>query len=265
MNIQKREWKAGLRSFLFWTLGLVVLILGGVIKSTGLAAGGESIAQLTRQFPRIVLAVLGMADVDISTFAGFYAVLAQYTILLTAVFAVSLGCGCVCRESVDKTYEFVFTKPRTRSFILAQKILVGISYLALYCVMIPLLSLLGVAILGRNEGDGSLFFRFGAAAFLVGLVFFSLGALFSSLARNTENGAKFGNGSVFGFYFLGVLYTMLEHPGALRLLTPFQFFPSADLIGGNFSALYAGIFLAVFALCMAGTFIRFEKRDLGAA
>ena len=96
MNILRREWKAGWKAFLFWTLGLFGLMFTGVVKSTGLTSvEGANAAALIAVFPRIVQAVLGMVGMDMSTFPGFYAVLSRYSAVLTAVYAVHLGSSAV--------------------------------------------------------------------------------------------------------------------------------------------------------------------------
>ena len=75
MNILVRELKAGRKAFLFWSLGLFVLVFMGVVKSTGVTADGGGLAALLDSFPRVVLAVFGMVGADIGTFGGYYAVL----------------------------------------------------------------------------------------------------------------------------------------------------------------------------------------------
>lgn len=123
MNILKRELKAGFKPFLFWTIGLFVLVFVGLTKSTGLSSGGEGIMDLVNAFPKVVLAIMGMVGIELDTFGGFYSVLAQFALILTSVYAVWLGNSAVGKESVDKTYEFIFTKPRSRSFILNRKLI----------------------------------------------------------------------------------------------------------------------------------------------
>ena len=103
MNLFRKELKSGLKPFLFWTLGLFVFIFAGIVKSSAAIADGQFMTELINKFPRIVIAAMGMANVDIAQFGGFYAVLMQYVFVLAAVYAAHLGSGAVSRESVDKT------------------------------------------------------------------------------------------------------------------------------------------------------------------
>ena len=80
---------------------------------------GASLNQLLARFPRVVLAVLGISGVDVETPGGYYAVLAFYAVICASLYGASLGAGAVNREAVDKTYEFLFTRPRSRAAILS--------------------------------------------------------------------------------------------------------------------------------------------------
>ncbi len=265
MNILKRELKAGLKPFLFWTLGLFVLIFAGIMKSTGFAAEGGGLTSLMDAFPKIVLAMMGMSGVDVGTFGGFYAVLAQYAMLLTTVYAVHLGNSAVSRESVDKTYEFVFTKPRTRSYILAQKLISGGIYLTIFCVMNFLLSVIAAKQMNLGTGMETQFFLFAVAAWLMGLMFFTLGALCAAVFETPEHGAKAGNIAVLIAYAMGVVYDILENGGVVRIFSPLRYFIPAELLDGRLNPLFAALCVLIAAVALWRAFCAFEKRDLKAA
>lgn len=264
MNLFRKELKSGFKPFLFWSLGLFVFVFAGIVKSSAAISDGQFMTELISKFPRIVVAAMGMANVDIAQFSGFYAVLMLYIFVLTAVYAAHLGSGAVSRESVDKTYEFLFTKPRTRAFILSRKLLAGLVFLAAYACLNLVFSLLAVRQLGLSDDYSGLFARFSLALWLVGLVFFSLAALFAAGFRAAEHGARAGNLAVLGAYVLAVAYDMIDQPGILRFFTPFRYFLNAEVIAGNISLPFALLCLALSVVFLLVTFRRFEVRDLGA-
>ena len=264
MNLFRKELKSGLKPFLFWTLGLLVFVFAGIVKSSAAMADGQFMTQLVNQFPRIVVAAMGMANVDISQFGGYYAVLMQYVFLLAAVYATHLGSSAVSRESVDKTYEFLFTKPRSRSFILSRKLGAALVFMTLYACLNFVFSLLAVRQLSLAGDYTALFVRFSIAMWAIGLVFFSLAAMFSASLRVSERGARAGNLAVLATYAIAVTYDMLEHPGALRLLTPFRYFLNAEMLDSVLQPLYLCLCLALAAAFLCVAFVRFERRDLSA-
>lgn len=265
MNILKRELKSGIKPFIFWTLGLFVLIFAGVVKSTGATADASMLSELTASFPRIVMAVMGMIDVDLGTFGGFYSVLAQYALILTAVYAVYLGSNAVTRESIDKTYEFVFTKPRSRSFILLNKLLAGVCFLSIYSLLSFLFSVAAVAVLALNENMTAAFALFALSQWVVGLVFFSLAMMFSTVLKHAEKGIKLGNLAVSICFAVGLVCDMLDNAGILRILSPLKYFTPNDLLAGNFSLPYLLVCAVLVAISLFTSLRQFEKRDLTAA
>jgi ABC-2 type transport system permease protein len=264
MNLFRREIKSGRKPFLLWTLGLFVFIFAGIVKSSAAMADGQFMTELISKFPRIVVAVMGMANVDISQFGGFYAVLMQYIFVLVAVYGAHLGNNAVSRESIDKTYEFLFTKPRSRAFILSRKLLSAMVYLTLFAALNLLFSVLAVQQLGLAGDYTAPFLRFSLAMWLVGIVFLSLAAMFAAWLTSAERGAKAGNLAVLTAYALAVVYDLVDNPGMLRLLTPFRYFLNSELIGGTVQPFYIGLCLVLSAAFLAVAFSRFERRDLGA-
>jgi len=264
MNLFRKEIKSGLKPFLFWTLGLFVFIFAGIVKSSAAMADGQFMTELISKFPQIVIAAMGMANVDISQFGGFYAVLMQYIFVLAAVYAAHLGSRAVSRESVDKTYEFLFTKPRSRSFILARKLLASLVFLTAYACLNLVFSLLAVKQLGLAGDYTALFVRFSISLWFVGLVFGTLAAMFAACFRVAEHGARAGNLAVVGTYALAVVYDLLENPGVLRLVTPFRYFLNTELVDGTVSLLHLLLCVVLSIIFLVITFRRFERRDLGA-
>ena len=264
MNLFRREIKSGLKPFLLWTLGLFVFIFAGIVKSSAAMADGQFMTELISKFPRIVVAVMGMANVDISQFGGFYAVLMQYVFVLTAVYGAHLGNNAVSRESIDKTYEFLFTKPRSRAFILSRKLLSALVYLTIFVVLNLLFSVLAVQQLGMEGDYTALFLRFSLAMWLVGVVFLSLAAMFAAWLTSAERVAKAGNLAVLTAYALAVVYDLVDSPGVLRLLTPFRYFLNPELTGGTVQPFYIGLCLSLSVAFLAVAFSRFVRRDLGA-
>jgi ABC-2 type transport system permease protein len=223
MNILKRELRAGLKPFILWTIGLFVLVFAGMMKYSGIG-DSKDVLLLFVKVPRVILAVIGMADVDISTIGGYYAVLFFYAMICASIYAVHLGSNAVLRESVDKTYEFVFTKPRSRSHILPMKLIAGWIYLLVFCVLNDVFSMMAVSYLGFSKDISTQVVLFSTALFVVGSVFLSLAALIAALSRQAERGSRSGNLAFLIAFLVGVIYDMLENGGILKTVFSTQVF-----------------------------------------
>lgn len=261
MNILKRELRAGLKPFVFWMIGLFVLCYVGIIKFESYTESG-SMSELIASFPRVVLAVMGAVGVDVGTLGGYTALLFYYVLICAVIYAVHLGAAAVTRESVDKTYEFVFTKPCSRSHVLGTKLASAYIYLLFFCVFNGLFAMMAVGYLKTTEIITPEIWFCVLTVFLIGALFVALSAFFASLARQPEKGTLYGNLSFLYAFILGVVYNMLENPGLLKLIAPFNYFSSADLVAEKLDPLYVAITLVLTSGLLFGAFAKFKSKDL---
>ena len=261
MNILKRELRAGLKPFLFWIIGMFVLCYVGIIKYESYTTSG-SMMELLNSFPRVVLAVMGAVGVDIGTLAGYTALLFYYVLVCAVIYAVHLGTSAITRESVDKTYEFVFVKPRSRSYVLRMKLAAAYVFLLLFCVLNGLFAMMAVNYLKSSESITAQIWFCTLTVFLIGALFIALSAFFASIAKRPEKGMLYGNLAFLYAFILGVVYNMLENPGILRLITPFNYFTAAELVAEKPDPLYTAITLVLTAGFLYGTVKAFEGKDL---
>ncbi len=262
MNILKHELRTGLKPFILWTVGLFVLVFIGVAKYQGVSAGGVDISELMNQLPRPVLAVFGMAGVDIASLGGYASVLFYYVLICAVIYAVHIGSSAVTRESVDKTYEFIFTKPVSRGRILAMKLAAGWIYMFFFSVLDVVFSLCAVSTLNTSESITAPIILFAVSLFLIASLFIALSAFIAALVKPADKGTLYGNLAFLYAFILGVIYDMLEHGGLLRLISPFKYFLAQDLLDSLFDPLYTVISLVLTAALLFGAFRLFRRRDL---
>lgn len=261
MNIVMKEIRFGLKTFLFWLLGMSFLLVAGMTKYTAIE-GGADITVIFDQFPKIILAVMGMGGgVDITTIGGYYSVLMYYSFIVVILYAVHLGTSTVNRELIDKTYEFVFTKPRTRSYILMRKVMVGAGYLTVFCLMNIPLSFLGLSIIStRGENTGFVYTNT-VALFFAGLVFFALGVFWSATLKKPERGATVTNLCFLVGFIAGIIYDMYDQAAILQVISPLRFFTPQDILDGRIDPIFAVGCLVVTAILLFFGFRQFERRD----
>jgi ABC-2 type transport system permease protein len=261
MNIYKHEMRAGWKPFLFWMIGMFMLCFVGIIKYQSYTESG-SMMDLLSSFPRIVLAIMGVVGVDISRLSGYTALLFYYVLICAVIYAVHLGAAAVSRESIDKTYEFVFAKPCSRTRVLGLKLASAFSYLFLFCVMNAVFSLLAVSYINSSEKIGRMVFLFSLTVFLIGALFIALSAFFAASAGQPDKGTLYGNLAFLYAFILGVVYNMMENPGILKLITPFNYYSPTDLVAERLDPVYTVITLAFSALFLYLAIDRFNRKDL---
>lgn len=261
MNILKREIRAGRKAFLFWMIGMFLLCYVGIIKYESYSGSGSMMALLD-SFPRVALAVMGAVGVDIGTLPGYTALLFYYVLVCAVIYAVHLGSAALTRESVDKTYEFVFVKPCSRARVLGLKLAAAYIYLTLFCAFNGLFAILAVNAMNAPEDVTALTWFCTLTTFLISALFVALSAFLSAMAKKPEKGTLYGNLAFLYAFILGVVYNMLENPGALKLISPFNYFLPADQVARRLDAALAALTLALTCALLFGAFARFKRRDL---
>ncbi len=265
MNIFKMELKQGFKAFFFWTCGIAFLLLVGMMKFSGVQGSENgSISALMAGIPKPVLAMFGMAEANVETLAGFFFILQFYALLVLCCYAVHLGTSCVLRENMDKTYEFLFTKPCGRLRILSTKMCAGLCYLVLITFLNTVFSYLSPGLYGIENTIAGTMFLYPIATFLVCLLFFSLSMAISALSSRSERAVQISNGILLLAYALSVLFDMDTKFEVLRFATPLKYFRAAELEAGDLNIFFAVAVALLFAIFTIIAFQAFKKKDLAA-
>ena len=115
MNMFLREMKAHRTGLIWWSLGMVALVASGMAKYAAYETAGQSIVAIFETLPKAVLVVFGMQGFDLTKASGFYGVLFLYVGVMAAIHATLLGASLIATEERDRTSEFLYTKPVSRT------------------------------------------------------------------------------------------------------------------------------------------------------
>ena len=120
MNIIKRELKSNLKSMVFWSVGIILLISLWMIEYKALA-DNPAINDLLNSMPSSLLDSLGMGGMDLSSVGGFISALSLYIYLILGIHAVLLGSSTISKEERDRTAEYLFALPVSRKEVILNK------------------------------------------------------------------------------------------------------------------------------------------------
>lgn len=265
MNVFLKEWKRGVKPFVLWGLGIAFLILAAMMKFRGVV-GTESgaLTGMLSAFPKPVLAMLGMAETNIETYGGFFSVLQFYAMVVICCYAVYLGAVSVLRETIDKTYEFLFTKPCGRSHILSMKLLSGFAWLTLICLLNGAFSYLAPAVYNIDNTIADTMPLFLVAVYLVALLLYALSAMLAVVVPGAERAIRVSYTVFLGWYALSVLFDLDTRFESVRPFTPLKYFRAGELLEGWLHPGYATVVLVSIVICMAVACTGFQRKDLTA-
>lgn len=250
-----------LRFYTFWwalAVGLSIFIMLPTYMSF-LTGGTIDITQMGSN------SFFEMLEIDINiitTPLGTYGFLTSFFLIAGGINGMFLGLKTFTKETVQKTADYLYTKPYAKSQIYLAKVtaaavslfIVGICYF---------LGSWGSALVNITEGfDQKALFLMAFSFLLVELYFVLLGALVGVLYSKIRTPFLMSTGVVFLFY---VTSTFASKIGSVvfKFVSPYSYFGASKIIGsGSYHTGYLMTFIIlciVFAVVGYGTF---TKKDV---
>ena len=262
MNIYIFELKAGLKSFIVWTvciLAVYVLFLSGTYGA--LLDSRPAVEKAIEGFPPLFAIAFGIYIDKLFTFGGFFSFIYSYLVLFGAIMAAALSLGAFSREKRAKCIDFLLTKPLSRERIFAEKLLAVLTLLVAANLLFIAASLFSYGMSGAETAETGRLVLASCGLFLTQLVFVAFGIAFAVFARKVRSVSGIATAMGFGGFILTALYGILEKE-SVRFIAPLKYFDAAYVFEkGGFEVKYA-VTAAVVALACAGlAFYRYCRGD----
>jgi len=263
MNIYLRELKAHRTGLIWWCVGMVVLVASGMAKFAGFQSAGASVQDMMAGLPKAMLTVFGMTGFDLTKASGFYGVLFLYIGLMAAVHAALLGAHLISKEERDRTSEFLYAKPVSRSSALTSKLLAGLTMVLILNVVTLLSSFYFVNLVGKGESVGADIRVLMEGLFFLQLIFFAIGAMIAGVVKKPKAAPSIATSIMFVAFLVSYLVNLSENLDALKYLSPFKYFDAATLMAaGRLDTMYVVLSVVIVVLAVAGTYRFYSARDL---
>ena len=264
MNIYWREMKSYRKSLIFWSIGILFMVVSGMAKYEAYSASGQSINDLMADIPKSIKAVLGFGEVDLSTLSGYYSILFLYLILMATIHATMLGASIIAKEERDKTSEFLFVKPVSRSAVITAKLTAAFTNVVVFNLVtfVSLVVIMGKYNTNGEEVNGDIALTM-AGMFLAQILFLMVGSALASIKRKPKTAGSAATGILLLTYLLSMIVDLNEGLGALKYVTPFKYFDAQNIMFGNgLEPIFIILSLAISLVLIRLTYVFFKKRDL---
>ncbi|MDF2858252.1 MAG: hypothetical protein K0Q87_4103 [Neobacillus sp.] len=264
MNIFIQELKILRKSLLFWCIGVFLMVVSGMGKFKAYSSQGQSINDLVADIPQSLQAVLGFSAVDLSTLSGYYSILFLYLLLMATIHATMQGATIIAKEQRDKTSEFLFVKPISRSTIITAKLLAAFTNVIIFnlVTLVSLVTILDKYNTGGEEVNGDIALTMLAMS-IVQVLFLVLGSALAAIKRKARNAASAATGILLLTYILSIAIDLNKSIEILKYVTPFKYFEAKNIMfGGGFELSFVIISVVIIAGLTMVTYVFYQKRDL---
>ncbi|MFS0862885.1 ABC transporter permease subunit [Fredinandcohnia sp. 179-A 10B2 NHS] len=263
VNLLFRELKAYRKSLIIWSVGIVFLIVAGMSKYAGLESSGESMNELMAAMPKSLQAIMGTGTLDLSSPIGYYGVLYLYLLLMATIHATMLGATILAKEERDKTFEFLFVKPITRTTVITMKVVAAVINIVIFNVVTLLSSIFFVDFYGNGENVIEDILMLMGGMFILQILFLTIGTAIASVIRKPKKAASFSTGLLLLTFMLSVAVDLSEKLDVLKYITPFKYFDAKNMLNGEaFEPVYVMLSLLIIGILTVVTFAFYKKKDL---
>jgi ABC-2 type transport system permease protein len=263
MNIYWRELKAHRLGVIFWSLGMIALVGAGMAKYSAYSAAGSSVTAMFAQLPKAVMVVFGLSGFDLTKASGFFGVLFLYIAVMAAIHASLLGSNLISKEERDRTSEFLYAKPISRSKALTAKLLAGLTIILILNLATSFSSLYFVAYFGKGESVNAQIWLLMAGLLFMQLIFFAIGALVAGIVGRPKTAPSMATSIMFLTFLIYYLVNFDSGLEFLKWLSPFKYFDAAVLLTSRqLDPAFVALSAAVIVVAVFGTYHFYSARDL---
>ena len=263
MNIFFREIRAYRKGLLFWCLGLIALIGSGMAKCATMNNTGQSMTDMVAMFPQSIQAIFGLTGFDLNKASGYFGILFAYIALMATVHAVMIGADIMSKEERDRTSEFLFVKPISRSKVVTAKILSGMFCLAIINVVTLISSIYFVSIFTKGDSFNNEILILMVGLFILQMLFFFVGTAIAAIHKKPKTSPSIATAILLATFIMSFLINVNEKIDFLKYITPFKYFDAKDIIANNsLDLVYLVISTILIIIMIFMTYVYFYKRDL---
>jgi ABC-2 type transport system permease protein len=263
MTLFMREIKGNFKSFVIWTVCIIVILGVFLAMFPSFAAQGESLDELLSGFSEDMLKIFSFDNLDFTVGVDYYAYIFQYILLAAMIQFLIMGAGLISKEEDAGTINFLYAKPLSRSSIVTTKFLAGLTYAAVFFIVYTASACAVLAAVDTSPINFGVILLFSCALLLGQLMMMGLGLLLSMFVTKTRTIMSFSIGVVLLLYILSMVININEDLSALKYVTPFQYFDARTILHSEsiewiYAVLSAGVALAGYALSL----VIYNRRDL---
>jgi ABC-2 type transport system permease protein len=174
-----------------------------------------------------------------------------------------IGAEVISKEERDRTSEFLYPKPITRSKIVTEKLVAAVINITILNLVTTISSILTVAFYAKGFSNNNMILTLMAGLFIMQLIFFALGSVLAGLFKNPKLPSAAATAILLCTYIIWVVVDLNSKLNFLKYLTPFKYFDASVIIkDGHLDLFYVVLSTIIIVVFITTTYLFFNKRDL---
>jgi len=259
----KRELKVNFKSFIIWTLILIVMFLVVFLVYPYIITDDtmKNLDEMMEVFPPELLKAFNMDLASINTAYGWLKSEGfMFVLLIIGIYSSMLGFNIVSKEEYDKTIEYLGSLPIKRSTILKNKIIVSFIYMISIVLIIGLFNYIALLISGDfNQKE---YLLLSITPIFIALPLFSLNLFISTILKKSKKSNGISLGLVFLFYMITVLSELSTKVEFLKYFSIYTLADTRNIIENTkLNPIIICISIIITILFISLTYIKYNKKE----
>ena len=267
MSVFRLDLKRNIGEIISWAviISACIAIMMFLHRMFGNIFNPDSFSARVSALPALVQGVLGLGGApDLSQPFQFAAYIFQFVMLLSGIYACTLGARALAGEESKGTIEFLYGLPVSRGSILRQKFFCGIFRYWIYCTVVFAVTCLMIWLLNRDMSISGIIIaliRAYICLFFSGLVYMSVGILLSALFRSNAESISVALALVLITHIIGMLGSVMPHLKFLCYLSPVHAMLPLNALNNGFSIIGLAVGAATIIVTALLASLRYRKKD----
>ena len=262
MNIFLKELKSHRKSLIIWSVCVFLMVASGMMKYQAYSTSGQNINEIVGSMPKSMRVIMGFVSGDLSKAGVYFAMLYLYLLLMATIHAAMLGATMFAKEERDKTSEFLFVKPVSRSTVITAKLLAAFVNIVIFNLVTLVSSVVLVGQYNKGESVNREIAVLMVAMFILQLMFMVIGSALAAVKKKPKSAASLATGILLLTYMLSIIIDLKDANG-LKFFTPFKYFEAKNIMNGSgLEPVYVILSIILIAVLTMITYVFYKKRDL---
>ncbi|MBW6464292.1 MAG: ABC transporter permease subunit [Dethiobacteria bacterium] len=261
MTIFRYEMKQLKGPIIIWSISLFLVIVLILPVYIGMMASADTTV-LEGFGGNPMLEAMGVTLDVIATPLGTYAFLTFYVFLACAINGMNMGLKMITKEYMQKTADFILTKPHSRGKVFISKILAILSSTLIIGLTYFLASWTGMAIGAGEDYNFLIMAQIAFSIVFIQLIFAAFGLFTGIIFPYIRAPLLVATAVAFVSYVIGSFSNKMGYT-VLTYLSPYHYFTSAEIIKtGSYELRF--IMLSVLLVCglLGISYNIFRKKDI---
>jgi ABC-2 type transport system permease protein len=264
-NLFLMEWRKNRTALMVWCLIIGALIVLPLSFFRTISENQKQFSDIFDILPREALQMKGISSIiDIFSILGFYASsITVATMLLGSIYSIILSSGMLLKEEVNKTAEFLLSKPLSRTEIFLTKYAVVFLDITLLNAVTAFAGWAALEIFKTGPYSLKNFMILTLSIFLLNLVFGFLGLFLSTLVKRPKPIIVPAIGIVLVCYFIANMAKLSEKAALPGYLSPFHYV-NTDVVNVAYrlEPVNLGFFLGLSVILSLAAALIYRKKDI---